>query len=382
MCSITLIVWSILFFWPQLGSGLSYILFLYIFFPLYVWLHIMSFSNKYSNFWWLNKFGLVKRVLIPAEYKHILDHSAKHNSRNNILNCWACCTPMSLYTFIRPNKKNSKENEYWKLDKTSTCKCCWPCIKLCNADLDIACTPCCYWRCNLLQMINVIAFAQLQLYGSLWIFAECCLIIITNSFGRYLVVLIDLPILTFFFVPAARALLQSNLVPNANEYLFKTDGYYGVVDELNGDQDKIFHQLFTSYFFVLSLWMGIYFCCASIILIIKHDPESTIKGSYMNQLNLTIASVFTGLLDYITDLLLIFYWIYNKFYVFATIEISFIIFGQIMSVLLIKDVPYHSGLPIKPPHKSIFSRFTNIIVSLIFSLGFSRVYHSLKMEWK
>ena len=206
---------------------------------------------------------------------------------------------------------------------------------------------------------------------------ECCLITISNSFGKYL---------AFIVLPVWIFLLTSNDSKIWVAYiddLFKTEGYYGVVDELNVDQDKIVHQVYSDQVLVFVLWMGIYFACASTILLIKHDPKSKIKGTYLNQLNLTIINVFTGLLDYITDLLLIFYWIYNKFYVFAMIELSFIIIGQIMSLLLIKDVPYHAGLPQKSQvvvQKSLLTRFTNIILSIAFCFGFGRIYHSLR-KW-
>ena len=97
------------------------------------------------------------------------------------------------------------------------------------------------------------------------------------------------------------------------------------MDELNANQDNIAHEFFSNYIHVLGIWVAIYFCCVSPILIIKHDPESKIPNTYMHQLNLTISSVFTGLLDYITDILLIFYWIHNELYVFAVMELLFII---------------------------------------------------------
>ena len=157
------------------------------------------------------------------------------------------------------------------------------------------------------------------------------------------------------------------------------------MDELNANQDNIAHEFFSNYIHVLGIWVAIYFCCVSPILIIKHDPESKIPNTYMHQLNLTISSVFTGLLDYITDILLIFYWIHNELYVFAVMELLFIIVSQIMSSLLIKDVPHHAALAAKQNNteettKSARDWIKNILISCIFCLGFSRVYHSLK-KW-
>ena len=110
----------------------------------------------------------------------------------------------------------------------------------------------------------------------------------------------------------------------------------------------------------------------------------------MNQLSMTISSIFTGLLDYATDLLLIYYWIISQLYVFVIIEVFFIVFGQVMASQLIEKVKEYSCMrtssntEVESNGNQITSTnitrksLTDVVISLIFALGFGRVYHSVR----
>ena len=217
LCSMTLILLSIAFFFPQVISFLTIgttQLFSYesvlLWCGLYFWFRVLSLSNKYSNFWLLNKLGLVKRVLIPAQYKNMLDQSF-------ISGCW---TNASLYTFIAANKIDSTQHEYWKIsndkkNKTSTSmnKFLWQCIKVINATIALP-GWCNFIRFNLLQILMLVSL----IFTLVVVFVECdrdtvfyecyesyarglaitiafsICTTITSSFGKYAFVLIDLPI--------------------------------------------------------------------------------------------------------------------------------------------------------------------------------------------
>ena len=208
--------------------------------------------------------------------------------------------------------------------------------------------------------------------------------------GKYRFSLIDVVGVSAYYITN----LQSSL-GTVNEFVgvFKTGGYYGVINELDSGKQGAVKIYFSGLFSVLVLWFTMYFCCVSTVLLIEFHRESGINGTYMNQLSGTISSVFTGLLDYATDVLLIFYWINSQLYVFVIIEVFFIVFGQVMASKFIENVAEYScalgttDVVSNQNIKRVNHRcrleckqisLLDIVTKLIFALGFSRIYHSVK----
>ena len=175
----------------------------------------------------------------------------------------------------------------------------------------------------------VLAFSFVSVWLPLFYFAK------TSEFAKYHLLLVELPIILCG--------VCSWLMYRNDMYIgFQTRGYYGVVDELRiGRQGSVMLYIYNMWLVVL-FWIIPFFCATSTVLYIKFHRQARIQSTYMNQLSATIVSVFAGLLDYLTDILLVFYWITNKFYVYAIIEASFVVFAQIATSYLIKDVPMYA----------------------------------------
>ena len=91
-------------------------------------------------------------------------------------------------------------------------------------------------------------------------------------------------------------------------------------------------------FLIMILWFSMLFVFVSLVLYIKLHKESKNKNSGLYQLNSTIAGVFSALLDYITDIIVITFWFVSKQYDYAIFEIGFIVIGQIVTALYINDI--------------------------------------------
>ena len=206
----------------------------------------------------------------------------------------------------------------------------------------------------------------------------------STTFGKYRFLLIDVMISFLVWLVAVDA-------GNIQQYLFKTNGYYGVIDELDAGKQGTIMIYFNDIRSVLTLWSIMYFCCVSTLLSIKLHRESRINGTYMNQLSMTISSIFAGLLDYGTDLLLIFYWIKSGLYVFVSIELFFILYGQFVASKLINHVKDYCTFDNENNEDDTQDNYNDndqkikvkwswvdIIIKCIFALGFSRIYHSVK----
>lgn len=91
------------------------------------------------------------------------------------------------------------------------------------------------------------------------------------------------------------------------------------------------------------MWAYILIGVIITLLYIKKSHSSNIKELYKNQLSHTIAGIFSGVLDYLTDTLLIMYWIINQLYVYACFQLFFILFAQIATLYLIKYVSFYTN---------------------------------------
>lgn len=109
-CSFTLMMLSISWFWAATGmyEDIVYhgvVLCRYIsqgmYGLLHLWLTVFSLSNKVSNYYWLKKIGLVKKITIRAKFTQIFDNSSKKY--------------LSQYCYIGPSKQDTTKIMYWKL---------------------------------------------------------------------------------------------------------------------------------------------------------------------------------------------------------------------------------------------------------------------------
>ena len=114
------------------------------------------------------------------------------------------------------------------------------------------------------------------------------------------------------------------------------------------------------------LWYLMIFILLSLMLYIKFHPQSKNKQSRFYQLNTTIAGIFSAMLDYVTDIIVIVFWFVSKDYFYAIFEIIFIVIGQIASALYINDIVVH-------PNKYNESYFVRILLGL----GIGRVYFGI-----
>ena len=374
-------------------TGAAEIVIVYWLFVLYPLSIMLGTMTSFSNFYFMKKFNLVTKVKIDNKYKDLIESDTVHG-----------CD----YFVVGPNALDCSKNDYWKLVIKNNN---WLMYK-CNRK-----------RRVFTALTSSLSFTMCQLFYVWWIwillillvtFSLCCNWLDSertmNSFfgfwvlllvllGIKMILMIGSPFARYHFWLADFALIMMNIsiqyitinggaddhrFSSIRNFLFKTGDYYGGVDELNTGKQGTVLTYMNGVQRVISVWCMTLFCLVSTILYIKCNRRAKIKDSPIFQLNVTVVSLFTGLLDYLTDILVIMYWIYHRWYVYAAFEVSFIVFGQVAATYLIQDVPYYVNFNYgnasnkNPDDTRKASSMCNVLKTIIFGLGFSRIYHSVK----
>ena len=151
--------------------------------------------------------------------------------------------------------------------------------------------------------------------------------------------------------------------------LFAFDGYTNVLG--SEIQAGVGWQLL-----IMILWFLMLFVLLSLVLYIKLHPKSKKKSSGLYQLNLTIGGIFSALLDYITDIIVIIFWFVSNEYFYATFEILFILIGQFISSLYINDI-YIANNPNCNSKNTTRNQNESYFVRVLLGLGIGRIYFSI-----
>ena len=348
---------------------------------------IKSLSNDYNSHFLLQKFKIIKKVLIPKEHKKFMEDDTEHAPKYAIV---------GIYT------RDNTKHKYWKL-KTKN----WCCLKLFSR---VRCSFCGIMHVRM-RLANIL-FVKIPTFTfSVYLMYICWYFerIDTNILTNYNFLLVTLYVLVNVFYWMLTSLfarfqilvltLFFAIVYLGQSSLFKYEQdtqYYGVIDELNILPGGAVTPI-TELTHVLLMWFVIVFSLAAAIFYIKFSPNRYIEKSYNYQLNSTILGIFSGLLDYTTDLLLIFYWITSNLYLYACIEIFFIIFAQLLSVLYINDTYFEnkekkiqstknststcSQKIRKQKRLGININPSNILMNVFFGIGWGKIYHSIK-KWE
>ena len=386
-----------------IGTYFVLIFWLFLTFPATIMTWV---CNDYSNYYFLRKFNFVTKVLIDKKYNHLLGY----NSNNlNGARYFLSGTAISKKKSSNNCNDNNYQLQYWKI--TSNNNLFLKLIGNRGYDISISQIAICgmlyliyFWRVlnwvvstdlfgdsiggmapHLARIpsydlvLLVILMVILCLYGG-----------ITSDFARYQIIMIGFIVAPLFFL-----IMQFRTTWFA--FLFRTNLYSGVIDELNIGKQAPVLKFAKALETVLSMWGLCIFCLVSLILYIKMSSKITMKNHFIYQINLTISSVFSGLLDYLTDVLLILYWINSNLYVYAFMELFFVIVGQIATSYLIRDVPfycrYNKTTNVISPHNKknknkenshktninyCWKSTMNILKHVCFLLGFRVIYQSIK----
>ena len=129
--------------------------------------------------------------------------------------------------------------------------------------------------------------------------------------------------------------------------------------------------------FIMILWFLMLFILLSLVLYIKLHPRSKNKSSGLYQLTSTIGGIFSALLDYITDIIVIIFWFVSKQYFYAIFEILFILIAQIISALYINDIVEERLFSNSNSITSRTRHYESPVVRLLLGLGIGRIYFSV-----
>ena len=363
--------------------------------------------HDYSNYHFLKKFNFVKKVVIDKKYHHLL------NYRSNTLNG-------SRYFLIAADDNNSNTDNtngvisnnyvYWKIT-TNNIFCLklfgnrWHDISISQLTVySIVYTIYCWRVLHWIVTSDLIDstggntgayFVYIPAYDlvllSITMLIACLHGIKTSNFARYQILII-----VFILAPLYYSIVQFRETWLA--FLFRTNLYSGVIDELNIGRQAPVLLFGKTLGVLLFIWILCIFCLTSLILYIKMSNKIKMTNYFVYQINLTISSVFSGLLDYLTDVLLILYWINSTLYVYAFMELLFVIFGQLATSYLIKNVPWYcncskANLTLSESHdhsktrrhanknknkNTIKDGAINIVKHFCFLLGFRVIYQSIK----
>ena len=393
------------FGWAVIG-GYTYL----IVYPCTIFL---SLSNDYNNFYFMKQFDSIEKVSIDAKYHDLVKSDKIHGKRYIILHPASHKRDESRMVYFKIPLKNKLKDKYnYNYNYCSLEK----------LDITLSHFKILYVIVSYLLIIGTgiylpYAFDSTATFGEIiettgWIVFLCTSIpiyallsfytIMASSLGKYRFFLVDLMIvlplllaIAFDYVPALNGDNATRdwcyMDDSGVTFLFRSNTYFGVIDELGVTAQGYFVEYYTRLSWVLLMWAYILFGIIVTLLYIKKSHSSTIKGLYMNQASQTITGVFSGLLDYLTDALLIIYWILNQLYIYAFIQLFFILFAQIVTLYLIKYVSFYTNCSEleynqKEASEDDLSSSSNdnksfvkhkILKNIAFIFGLGRIYYSV-----
>lgn len=358
---------------------------------------LLPLCEDFHNFFFLKKFKLAKRVLIENEYAHLI-------TQNSIP------ADGPWYVMIKPFATNNNPYpKYIMYFKSSHDQC----VHVCGHKCDIfrfsrmiaaICILMIYfgiaffvviylfvistsvmiyeYKYEIPQIVVIVVFVSA---GVVW-----AILAITSEFGRFHFVCFELVAGGICFVVFELMYLQfengETIDSPLVNYLFLSNKYFGIIDELHVGKQGTTISILDRIWSTTCWWLMVLFCFTSTVLYIKHNRKSHIKGTYMHQLNITMSGTITGILDYLTDILLIMYWVFRGYYVYATIETFFVIIAQIASFYLIDEAKLYLNMndnvninfSIRSNNKSTKCTRNFALRNVLLCLGFGRIYYNVK----
>ena len=363
-----------------LGSFMAFLLSI-----IYPFTLILPLSDDFSNFYFVEKTTLTKKVLIENKYMHFIEYkTGKH------------LLPYGpRYLIIAPFKDNPKYTIFIKSEHyISICNHKYHSFGLSRIILT-SIVLILYFSCVIYVAYKIItqtvfdtdANVQIDETATIYIVITAVvigmLIGITSKFARFHFLCFE--VLLLVIIPFDLFSIENGTPINDSfEFLFRSNEYFGMVDELGIRNQGPTVQFWSTIVLTLYFWIMILFSMISTILYIKYNAKSKIKGTYIDQLSSTISGIISGLVDYLTDILLIVYWVLRGYYVYATIELFFIVFGQVASSYLVNEVRWFVINNNNNNHDQQWSKEKKrnvILQTVLFGAGFGRIYQSVK-NWK
>ena len=331
-------------------------------------------SNDFRNrpFCCLKIFGCVKIVSIPKKFSNFIKNDKQHGIRYELIEHdhyqYAIATNINTTnstnstngTPITTNDNNTEEmDKYWKLSNN---KCILKCVKKHNRNYNFKETLFWFLLPHMVVLGRSFAFygqpVAATVYSMMCLFV-CAVFVI--KFGLEY----DFRIIDFFHAGVVGAtfytfapdeifvcsLIYFLYISRIARYMFVVHIVLSVVILVNFDiifpirgyanilASELTRDGRYARMLIFLLWMLMMIILSFLVLYIKLHPKSRHdKKSVFYQLNTTLIGIFSALLDYITDILVIIFWFAANLYFYALFEILFIITGQIVSALYVNDI--------------------------------------------
>ena len=301
---------------------------------------IVGLGDDFSNFYFLIKLKFARKVLIENKYKHLLVD-------DNIFLLPNTPRYMLIGPYIDKNNNNINNNTdvepqymvYLKSDHFLNCKKQKYNIFYLSKIILSSIVFILYFGALIyiipVMMSIIETYSTPVIRPSIYIPISICvgvawiLVGITSTFGKIHILCFELVVFLICLLDLF-AIHNATQINSSLEWLFVSKTHFGMMDELEIKKEQgAALPFFDSLAWTIAWWLLMLFSLLSTVLYIKYNKKSKMIGTYMYQSSMTLSGTISGLLDYLTDILLIMYWIINEYNVYATIEILLIVFAQI-----------------------------------------------------